>query len=57
MKTDGKVLTVIVPAYNMEAYLPACLDSVLADDPVSKGLDVVVVNDGSADGTGGIAHE
>ena len=53
----GKLLTVIVPSYNMEKYLRACLDSVLSDNPMADRLDVIVVNDGSSDGTSAIAHE
>ncbi len=50
-----KILTLIVPSYNMEAYLPYCLDSLL----VKKGFDsfeVLVINDGSRDRTSEIAH-
>jgi len=42
-------LTLIVPAYQVEAYLPACLSSILADAPLD--LQVVVVNDAATDGT------
>lgn len=52
-----KVLTLIIPAYNMEAYLPQCLDSVmLAAASAASALDVIVVNDGSADRTASIAE-
>jgi CDP-glycerol glycerophosphotransferase len=47
------LLSVVVPAYQVVDYLAACLDSVLAQtwDP----LEVVVVDDGSTDGTGEVA--
>ena len=51
-----KVLTVVVPTYNMERYLRYCLDSLC----VSRGgeaLEVLVVNDGSKDSSSAIAHE
>ena len=52
-----KLLTVIVPAYNMEEYLPKCLESLLVDDKeLLLKLDVIVVNDGSKDRTSEIAH-
>ena len=52
-----KILSVIVSAYNMEAYLPKCLGSlVVRDKDLSKELDVIVVNDGSKDRTSEIAH-
>ena len=54
----AKVLSVIVPAYNMAAYLPKCLESlVVADKDLFHKLDVIVVNDGSNDTTGEIADE
>lgn len=46
----------VVPAYDVEAYLAECLDSVLAQAlPGDEELEVVVVDDGSSDGTGAIA--
>jgi glycosyltransferase involved in cell wall biosynthesis len=51
------LLSVVVPAYDVAAYLPACLDSVLAqaDSLGPVGLEVVVVDDGSPDESGAIA--
>lgn len=43
------LITIIVPAYNVEAWLPRCLDSVLAQ--TYANLEVLVINDGSTDGT------
>ncbi len=43
------VLSVIVPVYNREAFLPQCLDRLFAMKGVSK--EVIVVNDGSNDGS------
>lgn len=52
-----KILTVIVPAYNMEYYLGKCLDSLIIDDSrLFETLEVLVVNDGSKDGTLNIAR-
>ena len=54
----NKLLTIIVPSYNMEAYLPRCLGSLIVDDEeLLQKLDVIVVNDGSKDRTSEIAHE
>src|SRR4051794_12641748 len=52
------LLSVVVPAYDVAAYLPACLDSVLAQAPSlgRTGLEVVVVDDGSPDESGEIAE-
>lgn len=53
-----KSLSVIVPAYNMEALLPRCLSSMIVSDKcLMSTLEVIVVNDGSKDRTSGIAHE
>ena len=47
-----------MPAYDVAAYLPDCLDSVLAQGPSlgRTGLEVVVVDDGSPDDSGAIAE-
>lgn len=47
------LLSVVVPAYDVAAWLPACLDSVLA--ATHPRLEVVVVDDGSPDDSGAIA--
>lgn len=58
MLQNQKLLSIIVPSYNMEAYLPKCLGSLIVDDKeLLQRLDVIVVNDGSKDRTSEIAHE
>ena len=53
----NKVLSIVVPSYNMEAYLSKCLGSlVIGDNEFQQKLDVIVVNDGSKDRTSEIAH-
>lgn len=47
------VLSVIVPAYNAEGYLDRCLDSLVDAGP---DVQVLVVDDGSTDGTAGLAE-
>ena len=55
---EDKILSIIVPSYNMEVYLPKCLGSLVIDDKeLLQKLDVIVVNDGSRDRTSEIAHE
>ncbi|NLL36052.1 MAG: glycosyltransferase family 2 protein, partial [Fretibacterium sp.] len=41
--------SVIIPAYNVAQFLERCLDSILAQD--YEEIELVVVNDGSTDGT------
>ena len=52
-----KILTIIVPTYNMEAYLRKCLDSLILDDEDARQVEVLVVNDGSTDSSSFIGHE
>lgn len=48
-------ITVVVPAYNNETWLPRCLDSLLAQD--HEDLEIIVVNDGSRDATARVADD
>ena len=52
-----KVLSIIIPTYNMEKYLRKCLDSLIVSDENMQWLEVLVVNDGSKDSSSQIAHE
>lgn len=51
-----KLLSIIVPAYNMEAYLSQCIESILRT-PSLAAIEVIVVNDGSKDKTLRIAKQ
>lgn len=46
------MISVIVPVYNVEQYLPQCLDSLLAQ--TLTGLEIILVDDGSTDSSGKI---
>ena len=52
-----KILTIIIPTYNMEKYLHKCLDSLIVSDDNMKLLEVLIINDGSKDSSSQIAHE
>lgn len=56
MYTPDKLLSIIIPTYNMEQYLRYCLDSLLIQENF-EALDVLVINDGSKDSSSAIAHE
>ncbi|MEE6263913.1 glycosyltransferase family 2 protein [Plantactinospora sonchi] len=49
------LVTVVVPIFNVEDYLPECLDSLARQ--TWRGLDVVLVDDGSTDGSAPIAAD
>lgn len=46
------LISVIVPAYNAEAFLDQCLESIVAQS--YRHLEILVVDDGSTDGTGAL---
>ena len=48
-------LSVIVPCYNSEKYIAKCLDSLV--NQTLKDLDIIVINDGSTDGSLAIIEE
>ena len=45
-----KLLTIVVPAYNVEKYIKNCLDSFI-DLSVLRSLEILIVDDGSTDNT------
>ena len=49
------LISVIIPVYNMEAYLARCLDSVL--NSTYQNLEILCVDDGSRDRSLGILRE
>lgn len=52
-----KILTIIIPTYNMEKYLDKCLTSLIISDENMTLLEVLVINDGSKDNSSSIAHK
>ena len=55
MSAADPQVSVIIPAYNAAALLPACLESIARSEGVS--YEVIVVNDASTDATERIARE
>lgn len=50
-------LSIIVPLYNSEKYLPKCLDSLLNQDIPEDDYEIILVDDGSPDGSRTVAEE
>lgn len=48
-------ISVIVPVYNAEQYLPRCIDSILAQ--TFTGFELLLIDDGSTDNSGDICDE
>ncbi len=46
------LLSIIIPAFNIEQYISRCLDSLINQS--YKNIEIIVVNDGSTDSTGDI---
>lgn len=49
-EVKNPLLSVVIPAYNVEEYVDACLDSVVSQ--TYSNLEIIIVNDGSTDDTG-----
>lgn len=49
----GKLLSVIIPCYNSQDYMDTCIKSLL--DAGDAGMELILIDDGSSDGTAEIA--
>ena len=50
------LLTYIVPVYNTAAYLPRCLQSIIDQPIAADDYEVLVVDDGSTDGSSAVVE-
>lgn len=50
-----KLISIIVPVYNVAFYLPKCLDSIIAQ--TYSNIEILLINDGSTDESGKICDE
>ncbi len=54
MDIERSLISVLVPAYNVEDYIKNCLNSIIRQ--TYKNIEILVVDDGSTDSTGEIAE-
>lgn len=52
-----KILSIVIPTYNVEKYLDRCIESIVYDESVLSDLELLIVNDGSSDGSLSIARK
>lgn len=52
---NNDLISIIIPIYNVEKYLPKCLDSIIAQ--TYKNIEVILVDDGSLDNCAIICDE
>ena len=48
-KTDGVLLSIIVPVYQVERYIRPCIESIFHQGLSESDFEVIIVNDGSKD--------
>ena len=51
----NELISVIVPVYNVEEYLPKCIESIISQ--TYKNIEIILVDDGSTDRSGRICEE
>ena len=55
MENSSGMISVIVPIYNVEPYLPRCIESI--QNQTYSNLEIILVDDGSPDNSGKICDE
>lgn len=51
---DRPLISIIVPVYNVESYLPRCIESIMAQ--TYENLEIILIDDGSTDSSGRICE-
>lgn len=55
LEMNSELVSVIVPVFNIEEYLPKCLESIY--NQTYKNLEIILVDDGSTDSSGDLCDE
>lgn len=55
MNNSDILVSVIVPVYKVEKYLPRCIESI--QNQTYENLEIILVDDGSPDNSGAICDE
>ena len=53
----SKLLSILIPVYNGEAYINRCLNSIVRQDGFNEEVEIVIINDGSKDNSLSILKE
>lgn len=54
-KMEKELISIIIPIYNVEKYLPKCIENVINQS--YKNLEIILIDDGSTDSSGKICDE
>ena len=54
MEASLPLVSIVIPVYNVERYVEACIQSVIGQNYANK--EIVIVDDGSTDDTLNIVH-
>jgi len=54
---EKPIVSVVIPAYNEEKYLPDCLESLKKQDFDMNGVEIIVVDNNSTDNTAKVAEK
>ena len=54
---NEKIISIVVPVYNIEEYVGECLDSMVHQDLAPERYEVICINDGSTDGSAAVLDE
>lgn len=52
---EGKLVSIIIPVYNVECYIEKCLESVI--NQTYQNIEIILINDGSTDNSGLICDD